>query len=155
MQRIVAAVYLMALAIWVGSVIFHSFVVAPTLFRSLPQSTAGDVVARIFPTYYLIGYVCGAVATIAPWLLRGSGTGERTVVWASIVAATMLFATIVGGAVIHPRAAALRSGLAAAAADSPERSQFRRLHAAAVGANLLVLTGGLVLVVIVSRHLRW
>ncbi len=154
MQRLLAAVYFLAIAVWVGTVVFHSFVVAPTLFRSLPQATAGDVVARIFPTYYLLGYVCGVITTIVPWLLWNPTTGQRPLSWASVVAAVMLLATLIGGTVIHPRAAALRPRLANAAVDSPERIQFRQLHTAAVTANLLVLAGGLVLVVMVSRHLR-
>lgn len=155
MQRFLAVIYLLAVAVWVGTLIFQSFIVAPTLFRLLPQSTAGDVVAKIFPLYYVIGYICGSIATVAPWLLSGAANNRNAVTWASGVAAFMLLATIVGGGVIHPRAAALRSTLATAPANSPERAQFRRLHGAAVVANLLVLSGGLVLVVIVSRQLRW
>ncbi|MCX8072697.1 MAG: DUF4149 domain-containing protein [Candidatus Binatia bacterium] len=152
MLRILSGLYLLALAIWVGTLIFHSFVVAPAVFRTLPQATAGEVVSRIFPTYYAIGYVCGALTFILPWLVGGKEAGWR---WASMIAGGMLACTLLAGTVIHPRASALRGKLISAPAESPERAQFRQLHRSAVILNLLVLSGGLVLVGIVSRQLRW
>jgi hypothetical protein len=71
-----------------------------------------------------------------------------------MIAAIMLALTLVAGVVIHPRAAALRRELPAAAADAPVRKQFRQLHQMAVVANLLVLASGLGLVVVVARQLR-
>jgi len=154
MRTAVATAYLLALAVWLGTIVFHSFVVAPALFRTLPQTTAGDVVSRIFPAYYLVGYVCGAIAVAAPRYLTLSAPGEPSWRWASMIAAILLALTLVAGAVIPPRAAALRRELPAAAADAPVRKQFRQLHQMAVVANLLVLASGLGLVVVVARQLR-
>jgi len=51
---------LLSLTLWMGSVMFLSFVVAPTLFGVLGD-TAGKAVRAIFPKYYLLGAVCGIV----------------------------------------------------------------------------------------------
>lgn len=52
---------LAAVSVWLGSIVFFSFVVAPTLFGSLGSETAGKAVRGIFPKYYLLGMVCGIV----------------------------------------------------------------------------------------------
>ncbi len=57
--------YLLAIVVWVGMLLFFSFVAAPVIFRTLPRSTAGDVVGAIFPKYWLIGYLCAIVSVIS------------------------------------------------------------------------------------------
>ncbi len=57
--------YLLAIVVWVGMLVFFSFIVAPAIFATLPKSTAGEVVGAIFPRYWLIGYVCGTVSVIS------------------------------------------------------------------------------------------
>ncbi|GIW43639.1 MAG: hypothetical protein KatS3mg077_0921 [Candidatus Binatia bacterium] len=155
MRPALSFLYLLALSVWLGTVIFHSFVVAPILFRSLPQTVAGDVVARIFPIYYMVGYGCGVVSVVVPWFLASGTDALRAWRGASGVAAVMLVLTIAAGTVIHPRAAALRREMASLPDHAPQRVEFRRLHGAAVAANLLVLSSGLVLLFMVSRQLRW
>lgn len=150
----VATLYLLAIAVWLGTLVFHSFIVAPTLFQALPTSTAGDVVARIFPTYYRIGYVCATIAVLAPWyLLRGS-QAPALWRWASVVAGWMLVLTLAAGAIVHPRAAALRQEMAGGGERPEVRAEFRRLHAAAVALNVVVLASGIALVGVVARQLR-
>src|SRR6266404_1023893 len=61
MGALVRWLFLLALGLWLGEVVFFSFVVAPSVFRSVPPLEAGRVVGAIFPRYYLLGIACGAV----------------------------------------------------------------------------------------------
>jgi len=59
-----------SLGVWLGTMVFFSFVVAPRVFAELERDRAGDVVNRIFPTYYVLGGVLGVVA-LASGVARG------------------------------------------------------------------------------------
>lgn len=54
-----------ALGMWLGSIVFFSFVGAPTTFAVLDREDAGTVVNAIFPRYYLFGIGLGLVALAA------------------------------------------------------------------------------------------
>jgi hypothetical protein len=54
-----------ALGIWLGTILFFSFVGAPRLFRALDEAAAGRAVNAIFPRYYTLGIGLGAVAAAA------------------------------------------------------------------------------------------
>ncbi|MFC7080548.1 DUF4149 domain-containing protein [Halorussus caseinilyticus] len=60
-----------ALGIWLGSIVFFSFVGAPTTFDVLGDD-AGRVVNAIFPKYYSFGAALGVVA-VAAALVVGVG----------------------------------------------------------------------------------
>lgn len=53
-----------ALGVWLGKILFFSFVGAPRTFEALPREDAGDVVNEIFPAYYLAGIGLGVLAFI-------------------------------------------------------------------------------------------
>lgn len=53
------------LGIWLGSIVFFSFVGAPKIFQTLEKKKAGKVVNNIFPNYYLLGIIAGIIAAIA------------------------------------------------------------------------------------------
>src|ERR1700693_5152655 len=56
--------YLVTLAVWVGSIVFFSFVVAPTVFKTLKPEDAAALIRRIFSKYYLIGIICAAASIV-------------------------------------------------------------------------------------------
>jgi uncharacterized membrane protein len=146
--------YLVALIVWVGEVVFFSFVVAPSLFQVFPAGDAGRAVGAIFPTYYRIGYVCGAVLLIAGAVLPGAA-GSR-LWWSvnSLLVAVMLGATLYAGLVIQPRATALRPQIHDASAPQTVKDEFSRLHRLAVMLNGVVLLGGLVVSVTTAAALQ-
>jgi uncharacterized membrane protein len=146
--------YLLALIVWVGEVVFFSFVVAPSLFQTFSAGDAGRAVGAIFPNYYRIGYVCGAVLLIAGTALLGAA-GSR-LWWSvnSLLVAVMLGATLYAGLVIQPRAAALRPQIHEASAPQTIKDEFSRLHRLAVMLNGVVLLGGLVVSVTTAAALQ-
>ncbi len=143
MEFLAKFLYGTALAVWVGSVVFFSFVVAPALFRTFPTAEAGRAVGAIFPNYYLIGGVCGVVALVSALVLWLRGGGALWVSSAALVA-PMLAATLYAGAVVEPRAASLRQAIHASESERAEslRAEFGRWHRRAVQLNGAVLVLG-------------
>ncbi|WP_115863832.1 DUF4149 domain-containing protein [Halorussus litoreus] len=68
-----------ALGVWLGSIIFFSFVAAPTTFDVLGDD-AGQVVNAIFPKYYAFGGVLGAIAFPPTFVADIGGPLDGTVV---------------------------------------------------------------------------
>ena len=56
--------YLLALVVWLGGMVFFTAIAAPVVFKLLPQVEAGRFVAGIFPRYYIMGYVAGAISLV-------------------------------------------------------------------------------------------
>ncbi|MFQ5665264.1 MAG: DUF4149 domain-containing protein [Candidatus Binatia bacterium] len=146
--------YLLALIVWLGEIVFFSFVVAPSIFRALPTAVAGRAVGAIFPTYYRVGYVCGGVLLLASLVFLG-GTASR-LRWgvSTLLAAVMLAATLYAGTVIQPAAAALRPQLHQAGAPEAVQRQFDRRHRLAVQLNGVVLVCGVIISVVAARAWR-
>ncbi len=131
-----------ALGLWVGALVFVSFVVAPAVFGAVPSETAGSVMGAIFPRYYAFTIGVGIVAVLAALPLRGVARGSS---WTAIVGmmVVMLAATAYAGTVVSPRARALRPALHQEPVDPAVRAEFDALHRRAVQLNGLVLLLGL------------
>ena len=134
----------LALGLWIGAVVFVSFVVAPAVFGSVPAETAGIVMGRIFPLYYGFTAACGCVALAAALILWRAARGMAA--WRAVVLLliVMLAATTYAGAVVQPRARDLRPLLHQPSVEPSVRPEFDRLHRRAVQLNGLVLLLGLV-----------
>ncbi|HKK23213.1 MAG TPA: DUF4149 domain-containing protein, partial [Pseudohaliea sp.] len=66
----------LAVAVQVGTIVFHSAVVAPTVFRQLDEASARRFLRTIFPRFYWLGLYCGIIATVALVVAAlGSGSG--------------------------------------------------------------------------------
>jgi len=141
---VVRFVHLLALGLWIGAIVFFSFVVAPAVFGVLGPERAGDVVAVVFPRYYLLGGVAAAVALATGGVLA---RGSRAAGWwtTALVALTIgLGATAYAGGVVEPEARQLRAAMHAAGEGSAAASDFHRLHATAVGLNVAALVAAVV-----------
>ena len=73
-------IYLLSLVCWLGSIIFFSFFVAPVVFKTLDREKAGEIVGIIFPRYYKLGYVCGALILLS-FMMIGE-VGLKWCAWA-------------------------------------------------------------------------
>jgi len=142
----------LALAVWLGEIVFFSFVVAPSVFGVVPE-VAGQVVGAIFPRYYALGAGAGVIALVAAAALRGATSATRS--WSAIVAmlVVMLVATLYAGRVIEPRARALRPQLHTEPVDVAVRAEFDRIHRRAVQLNGAVLLLGIVTLCVAAASL--
>jgi uncharacterized membrane protein len=149
------AIHLLALVLWVGSVVFFSLVAAPALFRTFPPEEAGRAVAAIFPTYYALGAVCGLVLLATSlWRARTPSrpADARRAVW---VVGLMLAANLYAALVVQPRAADLKEQMRGEGAVAlAARAEFRSTHGVAMGLNAAVLLGGMALVALTAPRLR-
>lgn len=62
-----------ALGVWLGSVVFFSFFVAPRAFEVLEDDDAARFVTDVFPRYYLLGIVLAVVTIATVSVTAGSG----------------------------------------------------------------------------------
>ena len=153
MLAFVKWLYLWALMVWIGEVVFFSFVVAPAIFRTFPAD-AGRAVGAVFPIYYAVGYVCGAVLFLGSVVLLRGATARGWWVVNAALAAVMLASTLYAGVVIQPRASALRPQIHDPTAPPSAKEEFDRLHRLAVQLNVVVLLGGIGVSVITAAALR-
>lgn len=154
MPWLVLFLYVLALAVWLGEVVFFSFVVAPQVFANLPVEQAGAVVGLIFPPYYLVGYLCGAALLGAALVLRNWSRPAGGLWLASAAVAVLaLAACLYAGLVVQPRASELRPQLHQPDAAAAVQAEFDDLHRLAVKLNGGVLLATLVLAGLLAGQL--
>jgi uncharacterized membrane protein len=154
MYGFVKWLYLLALIVWVGQVVFFSFVVAPVVFRTFAVPEAGRAVGAIFPTYYRLGYACGTVLLASSVVFLMSSPARSWWGANAVLSAAMLAATLYAGVVVHPRATVLRPQVHEAATAQSVKDEFSRLHRVAVMLNGAVLLCGVAVSVITAVKLK-
>jgi uncharacterized membrane protein len=133
-------IYLLSLVCWVGSIIFFSFFVAPVVFKNLEREKAGELIGIIFPRYYKIGYVCGALVLMVLLLTGIETAGLKGCAWG-----IMMLGTLCAGLAVNPKAKIIKEKLREAPeSDKPElEARFKTLHSLSVKLNAAVLFAGL------------
>lgn len=155
MRTTVVWLYLLALIVWLGETVFLSFVVAPSIFRGFPPDEAGRVMGTIFPAYYRVGTVCGAVLVAAAVFLWRTGVaGAARWGIATALAFVMLGCILYAGVVVQPRVRELREIRHRPDAPANVESEFQHLHGLSVQLNGVVLAGGMALSVLAAMALR-
>lgn len=131
--------YLLALVCWLGGML--SFVLfTAMLFSRLPVADAGKVVSAIFPYYYLVGYVAGAIGLVLAIYFAVAGRGRVWWICSAILLAGALGLTVYAGAVIRPKIEAVRAVTEEANPDPARKAEFDSLHKLSVQIN-----GGVIL----------
>ncbi|HUI05553.1 MAG TPA: DUF4149 domain-containing protein [Verrucomicrobiae bacterium] len=147
--------YLVTLAVWLGSIVFFSFAVAPTVFKTLKPDDAAALIRRIFSKYYLIGIVCAAVGIVCIGLLLADRAFAK---WPAIL--SLLLVAGMGGTDlwlrqgVMPHMNSLRDRRAAVESsggqpDEELEREWKALHRLSVKLNGAVLLCALVLVFLV------
>jgi hypothetical protein len=147
--------YLLALSVWIGSIVFFSVVVAPTVFKTLQSGDAAKLQRAIFPRYYLLGILCaGAGIVCVGWLLADRAFGK----WPGILSLLLLAST--GGTdgwllmAVLPRLNELRERktpiIGSGKLPEPHwEQQWKELHRMSVQLNFAVLAAALALLFLV------
>ena len=151
MTQMTKWLYLLTLAVWIGSIVFFSFVVAPTVFKVLKPEDAAKLQRAVFPKYYLVGMICAALGIMCVGLLLadnafGKWPGVLSLLLLAGVGATDLWLrqTVVPhmNNLRERRAAIVESG------KQPEpalEDEWKSLHRLSVQLNLAVLLCGFAL----------
>ena len=147
-MHLITIVYNLAVSCWLGGAALFTFCLTPLIFASYSRDIAGGIVGTLFPGYFRWGLACGAVALLCQIINRG-----RFALASLAVITLMLAFTAVQAFIIEPQAAALKHAIVSfetTPADDPQRVQFRKLHGLSMAANLTVIVGGIVLVILSS-----
>lgn len=147
---------LLALILWIGGLIFFSFVVAPTLFTVLPSTAlAGNVVSRCLTALHWIGIVSALVFLICSLLYgRAKFAQFKPLMLVNVLVVIMLVLTLISQFAITPRIHALRSQLQpAGAVQDSIRIEFDQLHGWSTRLEGGVLVLGVVVVGLTARRL--
>src|SRR6476660_4762560 len=62
---VIAAIQLLALAVWAGGLLALGAIVAPIVFRVVPAPTSADAMTLVFRRFDVVAIVCAAVALVA------------------------------------------------------------------------------------------
>lgn len=148
-------ILLLSVVIWVGSLIFFTAFAAPSIFKALPREMAGEVVSRIFPKYWAIGYVAGILSLAS--LLAISFIEKGFPVVRVLLLALMTTLTFYSGLVITPQAQAVKAQMKVVeepAKVEALRNDFRQIHMKSYALNVLVIVAGVAFVFFTSRNMR-
>jgi hypothetical protein len=124
---------LLSLVVWLGGLIFFSFVVAPTLFSVLPtRHLAGSVMNRSLGALHWMGLVSGVVFLISSMTHARLAIGSAHPLAARhILLYIMLALTLISQFGISPKMASLRASMGeidSVPPTHPARVQFNALH---------------------------
>jgi hypothetical protein len=148
---------LLSLIVWLGGLIFFSFVLAPTVFSVLPtRHLAGSVVTRSLTALHWMGIVCGIVYLASSMVHARLSAGTLQPLAARhVLLCIMLALTLVSQFGISPKMTALRAAMGeidAVAADNPARIQFNALHAWSTRLEGGIFLLGLVVVYLTAQR---
>jgi uncharacterized membrane protein len=157
---------MLALSVWVGGIVFLSFILAPNAFRMLPSQQAGALVGVMLTRLHLLGYFAAllflAMRVIGAMLATPSDSFSRSalLVRPAVLAVLLMFLlTVVSQQGVRPRIDAARAEMIAtsgtvdrAPKDSPLRAEFNRLHRISVQLEGAVLLLGLAAMFLTARE---
>lgn len=145
MSNLLRSVEFLCIAVWLGSDVFLSFVVAPGAFQVLAsRDQAGAIVGYALYRMHFIGVVCGIVFLLARILRNRSFAG--LVAPAALCVVLMIALTVISQHAVSPKMAALRTQMGSIQATepgSPLLAEFNRLHTLSVALESGVLLAGL------------
>jgi uncharacterized membrane protein len=149
MTQLVKFFYCLALAVWVGGMILFSFIIAPTVHRTLDAPNAAKLIRRLFPSYYILGIICAGVGIVCVGLLLADRAFGR---WPGVLSLLLLAAA--GGTTLWLRQSVTpaMNNLREQRAESPTpetEEEWRALHHLSVRLNIAVLVCGLALLFLV------
>jgi hypothetical protein len=148
----------LSLVVWLGGLIFFSFVVAPSAFAVLPtRHMAGSLVSRSLSLLHWMGIVSGLVFLVASLLYSRVTTGSAHLFAARhLLIVVMLVLTCASQFGISPRMARLRATVGEidrVPLNDPARVQFNALHVWSTRLEGSVLLAGLVVAYLTAQSL--
>lgn len=140
------------LGVWVGAIIFFSFIVAPALFAMLPKpGMAAGIIGVALTDLHLMGIACGALALVSTFVAKPiHANGVRAIL------AVMLVLTAVSLFGIMPQMQRIRDSVGGSIEALPPqdagRAAFDHLHQLSVGLEGIVLLSGIAGLAVLSRE---
>ena len=145
METLAASVLTISAGIWIGAIVFQSAVVAPSVFVDLDETAARSFLRTLFPRFFRLGLVCGALMLAA---LLGFGVfagWTATVFVLSGLTGVMIFLEAISLAMVPQINTARDAGPAGEAT-------FARLHRTSVFLTVAILLLGIAVLTIVAAR---
>ena len=154
MRPLARLLMILTLVVWVGGIIFFSFVVAPTLFATLAKpELAANVVGASLTALHLIGIICGAFLLVLTFVVP---VGKLRAVRALVT--IMVLLTAISQFVVMPQMQHIRDLVGGSIEALPPkdagRAAFNRLHQFSVALEGATLIAGLLVIGLISRELK-
>lgn len=155
---------LLLVGLWLGASLFFSFVVAPSVFTVLRDSTAlyanhlaGSIVTRNLAFINTSGFVISLLLLASAFVFRSRA--RRGALFAEVISLALLaITTSVGHWVIAAKMLALRQRMGRpideTAAGDPLRVAFNSLHVYSVAALTVAMVASLVAFILIARRAR-
>ncbi len=156
MKTIITYFYSLVLSLWVGGIFLFTFVVTPVIFKSYGKDMAGDIVGKLFPSYFLFSVIV-SVLSLALFLITFQ---DRAIPGYNLSLVLLIAAVVLSLYVsfrLHPEIKGVKQEIASFEKTPPDdqlRKRFRTLHAQSAILNILMLTDGVALLVISGRLLK-
>jgi hypothetical protein len=150
---------LLALIVWIGGLVFFSFVLAPTVFAVLPtHQLAGNVVSRSITALHWIGIISGLVFLICSMISsRVSAAEARPFATSHVLVYFMLALTAISQFKLFPKMDALRTSMGEidkVPLTDPSRVLFDSLHVWSTRLEVGVFLLGLILIYLVAQKVH-
>lgn len=139
-MAIVKYFHLLTLCVWVGGMVFFTFIGAPAIFKYLPRDMAGVAVGGIFPKYWMMGYVCSLLllGTLL-YIVKGHVGGFKVPIGILAVVVALSF---VSGMVVGVKAHGIKTRMNAeqdAVKKETLHQEFRKMHGVSALMNVATI----------------
>ncbi len=146
MLIIFQCIYLLALSIWTGGMIFFSAIVTPSVFRHLPKEVASEFLSALFPIYYTFGYTAASICLLTTFVQIF--LMKQLLVWRLILLTIMTVCTFYAGLSILPKAHQIKQELKIMEDPHTEiaeqkKQTFTYYHRISVTLNLVIMLAGI------------
>ena len=156
-QQITAFIELLLLGVWLGSMIFFSFAVAPSAFAVLPtREMAGVMVTSTIGKIEALGLIIGTLLIliqVANWRSRQSSGAIKTL--QTFLLLVMIAVAALSRFWISPAMVSLQAKMGGHIDDvpvtDPMRTQFNDLHHYSVGLMTTAMISGMVVLFLTVR----
>lgn len=156
MKTIIAHFYSLVLSLWVGGIFLFTFIVTPVIFKSYGKDMAGEIVGKLFPSYFLFSVIISTLSLILFLVsFQDRSVSGHTISLVLLTAAVAL--SLYVSVKLHPEIKRVKQEIASFESTSPDdplRKKFRSLHAQSAILNILMLADGVILLIISSRLTR-
>jgi hypothetical protein len=156
-QQTVAFIEMLLLAVWLGSMIFFSFAVAPSAFAVLPsREMAGALVTSTIGKVEILGLIIGPLLLLiqlTSWRSRAASAKVTTL--RAILLLMMIAAAAASRFWVSAKMVSLRQAMGGViddvAATDPLRIEFNAMHGYSVGLMTAALLAGFVVLFLTVR----
>ena len=132
MNNLLLSCAAVSLAVVIGSIVFQSFIVAPSVFQQLDQGAARAFLRTLFPRFFRINAGAGVVASAALLGVGASDEWPGALIWTTIGALVIAVCMLISLALVPSINAARDRGEAGA-------DTFASLHRVTVVLTLVAL----------------